>query len=479
MSNVPVKGIWIPMEIHCCPVLSAKEKEIIAHICNLSTVYRTDGGCTLSNNQLAYQHQVGHVAVSTAITKANKLGWITSRKDETIKTNDGGFKTIRTISIVPTPEWTVFAELWSAVYFSHETDAMPIIKKLESILGDDKNGADWHKNSVELAVDIVQKGEVSLNPDSINRMGGVSNLTDPPTVETCPLDSIEELLERSSVEDKSSHEKSEQKIIRRIRTAQPVPTEQPKQETAKTDKWVEYWNSLPGVRKHKNPNSDKYRNTAKMIRVFANGKLFSNKVLDKAWLKEKKIAKHLLTRKLNDTQLKEVLKELSKMFVVGYWPDEKGWVQSAGLAGLLYNKWSHNSWALVVQTRPAATLKETQPNKPQENEDAYFVAAVEELEQTLENEEFEENDRKQVARCVDMLDKWWETWDGKTQRLAERFGFIGLCRYFGEWVGGRAARWGELKLSFIKPGGKLWDEFCLYVEDDVLGGVEVATGDPK
>lgn len=115
---------------------------------------------------------------------------------------------------------------------------------------------------------------------------------------------------------------------------------------------IEYWNSLSGVRKHKNPNSKVYQDAVEMIKRVMGG-LLKKRMLDSEWFNRHKI-KH--TRIGSALAFRTHLKNLSYMYQPGYWPEDKTWLKKLNLCDLIYNPRSRNSWLLAVAAEPPKLL---------------------------------------------------------------------------------------------------------------------------
>jgi len=125
MSDNRVNYISIPIELRACPVLSHNEREIIAHIINVSNKFVAHDGCTLSNEEIAYQHRVSKDAVTKALTKARQLGFITHENMETVKYKMDklgicSYATKRTLQMRITPEWIIMGDLWNMAFYNKE-----------------------------------------------------------------------------------------------------------------------------------------------------------------------------------------------------------------------------------------------------------------------------------------------------------------------------------------------------------------------
>jgi hypothetical protein len=494
------------MTIHCCPVLSAKEKEIISHICSLSTKYDKSGGCTLSNNQLAFRHQSTNISVSQAISKAKRLGWQVSREDDTIqvpmKSIDGvAYRNIRRLCIHPSEEWTVFAELFDAVYFGGETEGLPIIERLGKEMTDDKNGENWQRIAVSIALEAVENGWGDLDQNQLERLrGGVLKNNNTPPCENPPLNSNRIILSKANIIKGGSQEEPrsssfENRRIKRNKEAThqnettssrynnttpktrkrtiEVPPTPPAAVSVKTDDFVEYWNGLKGAAPHRNPATQVYKDCAAAIRKLAAGTLFKNKAVDPVWMKKRRIPPKYLSRQLSPAQVRGVLDSLALLYLEGYWPQDKEWVKGLGLKNLLYNKNKLNSQALAVMVSPPQPLKEQLDKWAEDKEDDATKADIEVILAAVEESGLPTPSRRDAAQVIDIVWAWWDTWDEEARDRVP--GHTNILNWFGDWLKIKARKWPTMPIRVVKKDSDTMQEFVDWVERDCLGGVDVET----
>ena len=128
----------------------------------------------------------------------------------------------------------------------------------------------------------------------------------------------------------------------------------PSKKSGTVDPLISFWNTLPGVRIHKDPSSKIYKKAKKKLDRLKQGKFRYNR-FDGLFLKSKGITKDMLSRSYTDMEIREILKEMSKMFLPGYWPENKDWIPK-DLSSLLFNERRNNSWFMACAAKPIESL---------------------------------------------------------------------------------------------------------------------------
>jgi hypothetical protein len=252
-----------------------------------------------------------------------------------------------------------------------------------------------------------------------------------------------------------------------------VPPPAPATKSVKTDPFVEYWNGLKGAAPHKNPSTQVYKDCAAAIRKLANGTLFQNKTVDPKWMKDRHIPPKYLSRQLSPAQVRGVLDSLALLYVEGYWPEDKSWVKSLGLLGLLYNKMKGTSQALRVMVLPPDILKKIQEDRQEEAEDEITKADIETVLTAISETVLDVPSRRDVRKVVDTVWNWWDTWDEEARDRIPHGTHI--LNWFGDWLKIKARNWPTMPIRVIKKDSDVMQEFVAWVERDCLGGVNVET----
>jgi len=118
------------------------------------------------------------------------------------------------------------------------------------------------------------------------------------------------------------------------------------------EKLLDFWNSLPYVRKHQRKTTRVYFLSAQKIVQLMRGKFGILNFLDMDWIEARKIPASLLIKKWSEDEIKEGLKNLSCLFDPKYWPSNKAHLPK-NLSELLYNPLKKNSLFLFCSaTKP-------------------------------------------------------------------------------------------------------------------------------
>ena len=130
----------------------------------------------------------------------------------------------------------------------------------------------------------------------------------------------------------------------------------PKKKEPKRDYWVEYWNSLPGLRSHR-IGFHTYESGASAIQELFRG--LSPRVWNKKWLARHKINSKLLTRPWSHIEVRRAIKILSEMTQAGNWPGPGTWLSSLSLSDAVYNSMSQISMMTYARSlRCAREIRE-------------------------------------------------------------------------------------------------------------------------
>lgn len=128
-------------------------------------------------------------------------------------------------------------------------------------------------------------------------------------------------------------------------------------EKTKENKYVEYWNNIKHVpTKHKDPSTKLYKKASLYFSKLEKGIFIRNIYLDPNFIRNNKISLALVTRKWSEKTIKETLTELSKIYLEGYWPQNKNNLLR-NLSLLIYNPILHTSWFLKAHFNGIYLLK--------------------------------------------------------------------------------------------------------------------------
>ena len=267
------------------------------------------------------------------------------------------------------------------------------------------------------------------------------------------------------------HNLSEKNQPTKRRRTTPIPVEE---KQPKLSPLVEFWNTLPGVRQIKNPATKVYASTAAALRQIMSGTFFEKKVLDAEWVRVNKIPSHYKTRVLDRKKMQALLIELSHLFLDGYYPEDKKWVNDSGLINLLYNPRSQKSQFLLAAVKGVPALKDTkQASTKPLNIHAAVIASN--IAATLSEEGSILPDREGVEKIATAINSWSDDWDRDTHTyIPGGFGKIG--QYTAEFLIETACTWPDFKLHYFKVGNKIWKAYVDYIQNNIMNGIDVLTG---
>lgn len=366
----------------------------------------------------------------------------------------------------------------------------PRLSKENAFVDPIYNGESLFKKSSE-----KDSGHVKINKSGLPRdnVCNISNTVNSNTVNV--LFSKENKNRESSIPYFATHKcirtdwgdndpKQIQKILRRqkySKVRETLSEELPKKEEIKPcpkHDLVEYWNSLPGVRKHENPNSSVYRKSALYFDQLLQGDIGSKWNLNMEWIKDQKINRLILKRKWKKETIEKALKNLSKMYCEGYWPKDKK-KAPRDLSNLLYNFRTRKSLFLLVlwlgrpleikerSIDPVKNMSISEKNVYNELKEA--IVTVRGIPLT----NYELKQMSDVAKQVvlehkklpiDMNPKL-SRWIGTPALLAHEYSeFLKLCYN----------NFHEMTPNMLLPGAKSWNRFLIHFSEDV--GVDVRTG---
>lgn len=274
-------------------------------------------------------------------------------------------------------------------------------------------------------------------------------------------------------------------------TIQPIPekptmserilqkaNEKPKKEI-KTNSLIEYWNTFTQVRKHR-PTSKSYLLASQLLCQLKKGTFSEKNILNKEWLKKQNIPDFYLTRQWSEDQLMRGLEELSKLFVNGYWPQDKNKLPKQ-LSDLIYNPRTQKSYLLQALFKPIPqitqeTIKKQEKKLTDEDQKMYkilsrslkdirgFDLSVYESKQLIDNVIAIKYYHSEIDRSDDQIAKYLRT---PTK----------LCEEFEEYLQLCYSDFREIKLIMLRPGSTIWTKFIYHLEDSI--GVKICKKQEK
>jgi len=120
--------------------------------------------------------------------------------------------------------------------------------------------------------------------------------------------------------------------------------------------YLDKWNSLPSVQKHKSPKTKTYQKARKYFSQLFRGKFWNNKVLDQEWWDKCNFPPEWKTKRWSKSELLAGIETLGLLFIEGYWPYDKSKLPRS-LADLIYNSKTGKSMFLQVMIKPPKQLR--------------------------------------------------------------------------------------------------------------------------
>jgi len=137
-------------------------------------------------------------------------------------------------------------------------------------------------------------------------------------------------------------------VFRPVKTTSPKPIV-----NHRTDPFVEYWNSLLGLRKHRLGTAI-YSSSAKAIRELLAG--LSKRPWDPYWIKRNRINVRFLHDPWSEAAVYRAMDNLSQMTQIGYWPGPGSVLCKTNLSDAVYNPNKQVSWMMLARSRMNAPV---------------------------------------------------------------------------------------------------------------------------
>lgn len=258
MEYVKITHISIPIGLRACPSFSHAEREIIQHILHLSNKYIKQGGCTLSNAELALSHGTTENAITRAISKALRLGFVVHREDKNYEVSDKVWKTERVLHLAVPAEWDLIGEMYCLARYNPKHEQHPVAKEfIEKIDNMFKDNPNTDRKEVLHFIDSALRGDMLKEC-----MGGMQNCIGGICKNVEPI-ILKELYENNSNSSSYKGVSGE--------TPSNTPVDEPEQEAVAPSELrqqlnglkekecldpnvvniISFWNEQPNLRKHK------------------------------------------------------------------------------------------------------------------------------------------------------------------------------------------------------------------------------------
>ncbi len=234
----------------------------------------------------------------------------------------------------------------------------------------------------------------------------------------------------------------------------------------KTNKYLDYWNTLNNVRKHTSPNKSVYKEAVVKLRVFETGKLSKYK-LDMNWLKRCEIPERYINKQWNEKRILSGLAMLSQMFTEGYWPEDKKWIPK-NLSELIYNPRTQKSWLLYVLINGVSELSDVENrNKKKRFPDLDNLVMIlsKALNEARNSDKLQTNEYRILEQTIK---KMFEVWQDKKERLEEYLPtFEAFVIDYANWITSRYSGNDKLIASWFKYAGYKWEGYAVVVFEDI------------
>jgi len=238
---------------------------------------------------------------------------------------------------------------------------------------------------------------------------------------------------------------------------------------------IEYWNGFPHVPKHLNPMTKVYKEAAARIRTLETGTIHTLR-LDASWFESKKIPARFLRRKWTEGQIRDGLRELSKMYVTGYFPGDKGWLPRR-LPDLLFNARLGTSWFLAVKVRGVEPLNRKFGPLVNHPADEHLVEILRTEIIEIRKRSLTGSEEMKLNAAVNRLVDFFATIpDGDFMTLSDAFPEAReFVEYYARWLAKKYKGFAGLTPGMLGPEGKSWSDFVETASYDL--GVSLETGE--
>jgi len=137
------------------------------------------------------------------------------------------------------------------------------------------------------------------------------------------------------------------------KTIYQLPKEKVRPKNYRKNVFIEYWNTLPGLRHHKGDTAT-YRQASASIKELLQG--LSSRPWDTHWIKQHRINARFLREPWSESGLYRAMDILCQMVSIGYWPGPKSWLSAMDLSTIIYNPRKQVSWMAFARSKMSAPL---------------------------------------------------------------------------------------------------------------------------
>jgi len=236
---------------------------------------------------------------------------------------------------------------------------------------------------------------------------------------------------------------------------------------------IEFWNSIPGITRHKNPDTKVYAESIRLLDKLLTGKLTTFKFEERFFKRQFPTQKRerRLSKIFSPDEIISVLSDYAEYLKEGNWPEDKSKLPRA-LPTLLYNPRTQRSWFVLAWNRG-------KPEEIEQRQPADIQAFVEVYPEFAETSSARRSDLHKLA--ADYREWWtrsvpdWTGVNNKHDGFAYRYwNGIDAGRYlfivdFLQYVKSQPWMKGAPSPRALRIGGKLWNGWLDHV-NDMWGG---------
>ena len=230
---------------------------------------------------------------------------------------------------------------------------------------------------------------------------------------------------------------------------------------------VQFWNTLPHVRKHKKSGTKVYQKSCDKIERLLRGDFARKYKFDFRWVYKNKIPRRWVKPDINHIwtvdEIKRGMEYLSNMFDVEYWPAKKDFLPP-DLHNLIFNDYSRNSFLFLAYRYPPERIQDLVKEEKKKYKvpsviKKSFMEAFEYLDLDLTNK-----DKRRLSRAIYLVFESYGYVD-KSQLFNDRY--ITKEMFFSEFVKYlRYQTWATPCIGFFFPLGKMYKRFVKEVEKE-------------
>lgn len=238
-------------------------------------------------------------------------------------------------------------------------------------------------------------------------------------------------------------------------------------------KCVQVWNAISYTPTHHitSPPTKTLIKILCLLRDLRKGKMASNYNWDKKWLQRHKITSRMLEHKWKVEEIIKNLDQLSKMYLQGYWPEDKRWIPR-NLGTLIYNPRRHNGWFFSVQSRGAQIVSQRIERFSPSQKEVYNR-----LTETFSQYMYDPQVKREVLSTVEKVYKYYERLPfdkyGKIeQEFPNEYTFaLEYCKWIKDSMETRRFR---IDPEYLLPGTWTWKRFLKDTSRKI--GISLITG---